>query len=448
MVALSLAMSASPPTLGLDTMCHLAAVARSQHTTPIDGRRSYLVILWASRTPPPWEHLSHIDVAASQTHYETGASTACRTPTGLPPAVCRREACTAMSSSTWPGTTSGLVHRWTTATSGHGTRALGAQVMSALWVIGHPRFVLATPSSASGRWRPTTAEASYSYWYRRLATTACPGPYPGHPPTVVRQRQVEPRMRWLLLRLSAEGGGGDERGGKQDAETAGATQHRLSRRHCSRLRWGHWHCCGVGNHCHSWLCYHGGSQWAHQQLWCSAAGPGASRGACETVPDSVILASSGQWHQRRRRFGRLARATPMALDEASAAAASCFPELDPLVLEPCAGAWPPCGLTRCWKSSPPRSLQPSNGTNNALVPHYSGVRLPNDEVAPIVAWAGDAASHATTGGTAWRCGSGGRFYANVGWSSGHRQRGTTRIDGWASLAVIDWLGPASLRLGQ
>ena len=68
---------------------------------------------------------------------------------------------------------------------------------------------------------------------------------------------------------------------------------------------------------------------------------GASRGTGETVPDSVVPASGDQRHQRRRRLGRLARAAPTAPGEASTAAAACFPEPDPLVLEPCAGAGPP-----------------------------------------------------------------------------------------------------------
>ena len=62
-----------------------------------------------------------IDVAASKTRYAIGASTACHTPTGLPPAVCRRDACTAMSYGTWPGTASGLVlGQWTVVASGGG----------------------------------------------------------------------------------------------------------------------------------------------------------------------------------------------------------------------------------------------------------------------------------------------------------------------------------------
>jgi len=70
-------------------------------------------------------------------------------------------------------------------------------------------------------------------------------------------------------------------------------------------------------------------------------GHGASPGACGTVPDSVVPTSGGQRHQRRRRLGRLAPAAPTAPGEASTAAAACFPEPDPLVLEPCAGAGPP-----------------------------------------------------------------------------------------------------------
>jgi hypothetical protein len=103
----------------------------------------------------------------------------------------------------------------------------------------------------------------------------------------------------------------------------------------NRPQRGHWHRCGARNHCRSQLCYQGGSR-SDARL----ADHNASRGACETMPDSIIPANGSQRQRRRRHLRLSARAAKTVLGEASNAAASCFPELDPLVFKPCAGAWP------------------------------------------------------------------------------------------------------------